>query len=194
MQAAWNPPADPEVTERPTVHGNRVGDYDIKAQVGEGTYGAVFMAYTVDGREPVALKKVLYAHKRQEEEGFPNNSLREIKILRNLCHPNIVTLRDVVFSDKVEDQRGDVYLVFDFYHFDLAGLVYGQKHRFKLPEVKCLMKQMLDALEYCHWREVLHRDLKLANMMLARNGDLKLGDFGLARSCKVMDPSKQLCL
>merc|ERR1719453_1098363 len=51
------------------------------------------------------------------------------------------------------------------------------------------MMQMLDALEYCHWREVFHRDLKLANMMLTHEGHLKLGDFGLARKC-VVDPSK----
>lgn len=195
MQAAWSPPADEEVVvTEPEQNGNRVGDYEIRAQVGEGTYGAVYMAYTRHGREAVALKRVLYANKRQEEEGFPTQALREIRILRKLIHPNIVTLRDVVFSEKVAEQRGDVYLVFDFYHFDLAGLVYGQKHRFKPEEVKCMMMQMLDALDYCHLVEVLHRDLKLANMMLTKAGDLKLGDFGLARTCKVMDPSKPMCL
>ena len=70
--------------------------YEIVCQVGEGTYGQVYKAKEVTSGDIVALKKVRTDH---EKEGFPITAVREIKILRQLRHPNIVNLREIV-TDK----------------------------------------------------------------------------------------------
>lgn len=79
------------------IWGNRSLDsYEIKTQVGEGTYGKVYKAKDLFRDELVALKKI---RNDLDNEGFPITAVREIKILRQLCHKNIVQLRDVI-SDK----------------------------------------------------------------------------------------------
>jgi serine/threonine protein kinase len=81
--------------------------------IGEGTYGSVFLARCRETNVPVALKKI----KQQKKEGFPISAVREIKILKILRHPNVITLLNVV---KMND---DVYMVLEFCDHDLAGLL-----------------------------------------------------------------------
>lgn len=69
-----------------------------KHQVGEGTYGSVFVGQERNSRETVALKRI---NTKQEENGFPITALREVKILKALNHPNIVTLKEIVTSKGV---------------------------------------------------------------------------------------------
>lgn len=79
--------------------------------------------------------------------------------------------------------RGSTFLVFEYMDHDLAGIV-RNKIRFTLPEVKCLAKQLLEGVAYIHSQKLLHRDIKSANILLNRKGELKLGDFGLGRKFK----------
>jgi serine/threonine protein kinase len=75
---------------------------------------------------------------------------------------------------------GNIYLVFPYMDHDLGGLL-NRGVTFAVPEVMCLSKQLLDGLYYMHCQNVLHRDLKAANLLLNRDGLLKIADFGLAR-------------
>ena len=84
--------------------------------IGEGTYGIVFQAKNRKDGKYYALKKVRMAN---EADGFPVTSLREIKLLQKLDHPNIVQLREVSVGYK----QNSVFLVFDYYERDLADLV-----------------------------------------------------------------------
>ena len=78
--------------------------------------------------------------------------------------------------------RGSIYLVFDFYEHDLAGLLECKEVHFVLGEIKKIMQQLFNALSYIHGNSILHRDMKSSNILITRNGILKLADFGLARA------------
>lgn len=151
-------------------------------QVGGGTYGIVYKVRDRETDEILAIKKIKM---EKEKEGFPITALREIKLLKQLDHPNIIKLREIVTSrGDAENPRGNVYLLFEYMEHDLEGLLNINPPRvdLTLPHMKCLMRQMLLSLEYLHSREIVHRDLKCSNLLINKRGELKLGDFGLARS------------
>ncbi|KNA18765.1 hypothetical protein SOVF_067640 [Spinacia oleracea] len=161
-------------------------------QIGEGTFGQVYMAKEVMTGEVVALKKIKTEHSK---EGFPISAIREIKVLKRLHHENVVSLKEVVISQEGINElaatkesldnnkyNGGVYLVFEYMDHDLTGLSDRPGLRFTVPQIKCYMKQLLTGLHYCHANEVLHRDIKGANVLLNNNGSLKLADFGLSCS------------
>mmetsp|Transcript_29279 Transcript_29279/g.33967 ORF Transcript_29279/g.33967 Transcript_29279/m.33967 type:complete len:427 (+) Transcript_29279:102-1382(+) len=155
--------------------------YKKESRIGQGTYGIVYKAFDTITKKTVALKKCFPHH--ESSDGFPITTLREIQILQELKHDNIVHLKEVAVSSK----QSGVFLVFEFCSFDLANLVdeYYAKHSkspFTIPETKCLSRQLLSALTYIHDRCIIHRDLKLSNLLYDKQrGVMKLCDFGLAR-------------
>ena len=156
--------------------------YEKLNRIGEGTYGIVYRARDVKTDTIVALKRCLPHH--QATDGFPITTLREISLLRELCsHPHIVTLLEVAVLAK----PSGVFLVFEYAKHDLARLVddiYSTRGKspFGLAEVKCLSAQLLDALHFLHKKCIIHRDIKLSNLLYDDSkGHLQLADFGLAR-------------
>merc|ERR1719509_444175 len=163
--------------------------YNIVDKVGEGTYGEVYKATppsdsALPGMEMelLALKKVRLEN---EKEGFPITAVREIKILRQIKHKNIIKLKEIV-TDKQEavdfrKDRGSFYLVFDFMEHDLMGLLDSGLVTFTEELNSSIMRQLLEGLAYCHDRNFLHRDIKCSNVLINNRGQVKLADFGLAR-------------
>ncbi|OQV16627.1 Cyclin-dependent kinase 9 [Hypsibius exemplaris] len=161
------------------------GEYERQTKIGQGTFGEVFKAKCKKTGRQVALKKILMEN---EKEGFPITALREIKILQQFDDPNVVKLFDIC-SSKASDfnrYRSTFYLVFEFCEHDLAGLLSNTKVKFSHGEVKTIMKQLLEGLFYIHAGKVLHRDMKTSNILLNKEGILKIADFGLARSFSQM--------
>ncbi|KAF6201814.1 hypothetical protein GE061_004209 [Apolygus lucorum] len=156
--------------------------YEKITKIGQGTFGEVFKAK--DRKNPakiVAMKKVLMDN---EKEGFPITALREIKILQLLKHENVVNLIEICRTRATLDNkyRSTFYLVFDFCEHDLAGLLSNVNVKFSLGEIKRVIQQLLNGLYYIHSNKILHRDMKAANVLITKNGILKLADFGLARA------------
>ncbi|XP_058837777.1 cyclin-dependent kinase 12 isoform X2 [Topomyia yanbarensis] len=156
--------------------------FDMIEQIGEGTYGQVYKARDRETNELVALKKVRLEH---EKEGFPITAVREIKILRQLNHKNIVNLREIV-TDKQDAlefriDKGSFYLVFEYMDHDLMGLLESGMVEFNEQNNASIMRQLLDGLNYCHKKNFLHRDIKCSNILMNNKGEVKLADFGLAR-------------
>ncbi|KAJ6402743.1 hypothetical protein OIU84_014781 [Salix udensis] len=149
--------------------------YEKVEKIGEGTYGVVYKARDRVTNETIALKKIRL---EQEDEGVPSTAIREISLLKEMQHGNIVRLQDVVHSEK------RLYLVFEYLDLDL------KKHMDSSPEfandprlVKTFLYQILRGIAYCHSHRVLHRDLKPQNLLIDRRTNaLKLADFGLARA------------
>ncbi|XP_065200041.1 cyclin-dependent kinase 5 homolog isoform X2 [Planococcus citri] len=147
--------------------------YEKLEKIGEGTYGTVFKAKNRETLEIVAMKRVRLD---DDDEGVPSSALREICLLKELKHKNIVRLYDVLHSEK------KLVLIFEYCEQDLKKYFDGLNCDIDVNVVRSFMYQLLRGLAFCHNNNVLHRDLKPQNLLITRNGELKLADFGLARA------------
>ncbi|XP_046404222.1 cyclin-dependent kinase 2-like isoform X1 [Ischnura elegans] len=111
-----------------------------------------------------------------EIEGVPSTAIREISLLKELKHPNVVCLLDVVHADK------KLYLVFEFLTQDLKKFLDSSKDLLPPELVKSYLWQLFKGITYCHAHRILHRDLKPQNLLIDSEGSIKLADFGLARA------------
>ncbi|XP_048879082.1 cyclin-dependent kinase 16-like isoform X4 [Brienomyrus brachyistius] len=144
-------------------------------KVGEGTYATVFKGRSKLTGNLVALKEIRLEH----EEGAPCTAIREVSLLKDLKHANIVTLHDIIHTEKC------LTLVFEYMEQDLKQYMDDCGNILDVCNVKIFLFQLLRGLAYCHGRKVLHRDLKPQNLLISHRGELKLADFGLARAKSV---------
>ena len=148
--------------------------YEKVEKIGEGTYGVVYKAKDRYTNETIALKKIRL---EQEDEGVPSTAIREISLLKEMQHRNIVRLQDVVHNEKC------IYLVFEYLDLDLKRHMDSSADFKNHHIVKSFLYQILRGIAYCHSHRVLHRDLKPQNLLIdRRTNSLKLADFGLARA------------
>lgn len=153
----------------------RLDTYTKLDKLGEGTYATVYKGKSRLTDTMVALKEIRLEH----EEGAPCTAIREVSLLKDLKHANIVTLHDIVHTDK------SLTLVFEYLERDLKQYMDDCGAILAMNNVKLFLYQMLRGLAYCHSRRVLHRDLKPQNLLINEKGELKLADFGLARAKSV---------
>jgi len=149
--------------------------------IDEGTYGVVHRAQCIKTKQVVALKKVKMEQSR--DKFFPITSLREMSLLLELDHPNIVKVIEIVVGRK---HIKEVYMVMEYCDHDFKGLMSVKKDPFSLSEIKCLVQQLLRGVGHLHDNWIIHRDLKTSNLLLNNKGILKICDFGMAR--KYGDP------
>ncbi|CAM0140778.1 unnamed protein product [Umbelopsis sp. WA50703] len=168
-------------------------------KIGEGTYGIVYKAKHKASNRIVALKKIrLNAH----DEGVPATAIREVSLLKELKHENVIRLLDIIHNDTM------LYLVFDFldivnisnsieFYIDRRVLnidvpiVYQDLRKYMdtagkegmtKVHVQSFMHQLISGLNYCHSHRILHRDLKPQNLLIDRTGKLTIADLGLSRA------------
>ena len=143
-------------------------------KLGEGTYATVYKGRNRATGALVALKEISL----DSEEGTPSTAIREISLMKELNHENIVTLYDVIHTEN------KLTLVFEYMDKDLKKYMetHGNNGALDLKVVKLFMFQLLKGIMFCHDNFVLHRDLKPQNLLINMKGELKIGDFGLARA------------
>lgn len=139
----------------------------------EGTYGLVYIAKDEEEGSYVALKKF---RTRKAEDGLDFNTIQEIRILRELNHPNILRFIGAFPSER------DLYLATEYLPVNLNNMIQVQDKTLslKFADIKCVLRQILEGVNYLHSNYILHRDLKPNNIMLSSTGIVKLIDFGLA--------------
>ncbi|CAY70210.1 Cyclin-dependent kinase [Komagataella phaffii GS115] len=144
-------------------------------KLGEGTYATVYKGRNKTNGTLVALKEI----RLDSEEGTPSTAIREISLMKELKHDNIVDLYDVIHTEN------KLTLVFEYMDQDLKKYMdtHGDSSGALEPQViKSFMFQLLKGVMFCHDNRVLHRDLKPQNLLINSKGELKLGDFGLGRA------------
>jgi serine/threonine-protein kinase BUR1 len=158
---------------------SRIQDYDFLGKLGEGTFGEVSKARSKRTGAVVALKKILM---HNEKDGFPITALREIKLLKQLDHVNILKLEEMaVERSKDPKKKPSMFMVTPYMDHDLSGLLENPSVHFTEPQIKCYMIQLLEGCRYLHENKILHRDMKAANLLINNQGILQIADFGLAR-------------
>ncbi|PUZ62145.1 hypothetical protein GQ55_4G333900 [Panicum hallii var. hallii] len=150
--------------------------------IGKGAYGIVCSALNSETGEQVAIKKIANAFDNKIDA---KRTLREIKLLRHMDHENIVAIRDIIPPPQRE-AFNDVYIAYELMDTDLHQIIRSNQ---ALSEEHCqyFLYQILRGLKYIHSANVLHRDLKPSNLLLNANCDLKICDFGLARTTSETD-------
>ena len=147
-------------------------------KLGEGTYAIVYLGHHRDDpTSHVAIKKIKV--NVEYRNGLSMDAIREVKYLQELSHPNVIALH-AVFSSKNQNLNlvleylplGDLEMLIR----DANGVQYGT------AEVKAWMGMLGRGVWFCHENFVLHRDIKPNNLLIAVDGEVKLADFGLARS------------
>lgn len=149
--------------------------YKSLENVGTGAYGVVCKAYDQVHEKNVAIKKISRAFSAAT---LMKRSLREIRILRNLSHENIVSVMDVFTADG--NQGLDVYMVLDLMETDLHHIIHSRQSLTE-QHFQYFLYQILRGLKYLHSVGIVHRDLKPSNLLVNSDCLLKIGDFGMAR-------------
>lgn len=150
-----------------------VNDYQKLGRIGQGTYGYVYLAKHKATNNRVALKRIILY-----QDDFPLTSIREIITLKRCRHQNIVNLIDVVVGGK----HDAIFLAFEYCEYDLQSVLKNIQNPFTEAEIKTLILQLLSAVNFIHKNWIVHRDIKLSNLLYTSKGKLKLADFGLART------------
>jgi cyclin-dependent kinase 7 len=155
-------------------------------KLGEGTYAIVYKGHLrSDPKQIVAIKKIKVID--GNKDGLALDAVREVRFLQELSHPNIISLR-AIFSTK--DQNLNIVLEY-LPHGDLEVLIRDVANvQYSIADIKAWMGMLSRAVWFCHQNFVLHRDIKPNNLLIASDGQLKLADFGLARS--FADPYGQM--
>ncbi|XP_057318318.1 cyclin-dependent kinase 7 [Microplitis mediator] len=143
--------------------------------LGEGQFATVYKAKDTELDQIVAVKKIKVASRAEARDGINRTALREIKLLQDLKHDNIIGLLDVF------GYKSNVSLVFDFMDTDLEIIIKDSNIVLTPAHIKSYMIQTLQGLDYLHYNWILHRDLKPNNLLVNDQGILKIGDFGLAK-------------
>ncbi|KAH8900317.1 protein kinase [Thozetella sp. PMI_491] len=144
-------------------------------KLGEGTYATVFKGRNRQTGQMVALKEIHL----DSEEGTPSTAIREISLMKELKHENILSLHDVIHTEN------KLMLVSEYMDMDLKKYMEtkgGDRGQIDPATAKSFTYQLLRGIAFCHESKVLHRDLKPQNLLINKSGQLKLADFGLARA------------
>ncbi|NWX88990.1 CDKL1 protein, partial [Nothoprocta ornata] len=146
--------------------------YEKLGKVGEGSYGVVFKCRNKDTGQVVAIKKFLES---EEDPVIRKIALREIRMLKQLKHPNLVNLLEVF------RRKRKLHLVFEYCEHTVLHEL--DKHPWGVPEhlVRSITWQILQAVNFCHKHNCIHRDVKPENILITKHSVIKLCDFGFAR-------------
>lgn len=167
------PPSTPPPTPPPGVQqgGERfIGKYRVKSEIGRGGMGAVYLAEQPGLGREVAIKELIQTADPVALKRF----LQEAQVMARTSHPNLVQVHDM-------ELQGDInYLVMEFIR-GRSLREWISHSQIPAPQVFAVMHGVLQALDYAHRHQIVHRDVKPENVLISDDGQVKVADFGIAR-------------
>jgi serine/threonine-protein kinase len=154
--------------------GSKLGRFEITGVLGEGAMGTVYLAHDPQIERPVAIKTLRLETGGEQGEEIASRFLKEAKLAGRLQHPNIVTIYEAG-RDQGVDFIAMEYIDGESLHRMLS------KSAFSLSQRLEVVRQVALALEHAHERGVLHRDIKPGNILITRDGRVKVADFGIGK-------------
>ncbi|CAG8496661.1 6892_t:CDS:2 [Funneliformis caledonium] len=149
--------------------------YIKEKKIGEGTYAKVYRGTESATGRTVAIKKIKLVQTEIGSQGIELSAVREVKCLRELRHPNVIELIDIY------SHKSNLKLVLEYLDSDLEMIIKDKSILFQAPDIKSWMLMTLRGLDHCHRNWILHRDMKPNNLLVGKDGQLKIADFGLSR-------------
>ncbi|PVU89774.1 hypothetical protein BB561_005165 [Smittium simulii] len=158
--------------------------YKILGFISSGTYGKVYKAQTKNRCSKIVEEVAIKQFKPEGDSdkrlpsGISQSACREIAICRELCHINVVFLKDVMI------ENNQIHMIMNYSEYDLLTIFqYHKRAKRPLTElvIKSVLYQLISGVNYLHENGIMHRDIKPANLLIDKNGLLKVGDLGLAR-------------
>ena len=154
--------------------GSKLGRFEITGVLGEGAMGTVYLAHDPRIERPVAIKTLRLDTGGEQGREIADRFLKEAKLAGRLQHPNIVTIYEAG-----RDQGVD-FIAMEFIDGEPLNRMLS-KSGFSLPQRAEVVRQVALALEHAHERGVLHRDIKPGNILITRDGRVKVADFGIGK-------------
>ncbi|XP_006361314.1 CBL-interacting protein kinase 18-like [Solanum tuberosum] len=145
--------------------------YELGRLLGQGNFGKVYYGRNLESGQTVAIKVI--DKEKVQKAGLTEQTKREISVMALVKHPHVVQLYEVMAT------KSKIYFVIEHAK---GGELFNKltKGRLKEDVARKLFQQLINAVEFCHSRDVYHRDLKPENLLLDENGNLKVSDFGLS--------------
>ena len=151
----------------------QIRDYIVfKKRIGKGAFSNIYKGYDKKNKKMVAIKEICL----DTISKYKDSIKRETRIMKNLKHPNIITLYDTI----IDDATDNIYLVLEYFgRGDFSKFL--KKRPLKEKFAKKYLKQLASGLKYLLENKIIHRDLKPQNILVSNLGDIKITDFGFAR-------------
>lgn len=154
---------------------SHLGRYEVIGELGQGAMGVVYKARDPLIDRVVAIKTINLSLAQEEKEEYEGRFYQEAKAAGRLSHPNIVTIYDV-------GKSGDVaYIAMEFLEGRELRDILNDEQMIPVREVLDITAQVAMGLAYAHEHDIVHRDVKPSNIMVAQEGHVKITDFGIAR-------------
>lgn len=166
------PIAEPAVQSTPAI--SRVGRFYVLRELGRGTTGCVYLAHDpVIGRD-IAVKTLHPQLSAIERARYAGQFVNEARAAGLLAHPHIITIHDANI------EHGSTYIAMEYLQGRELEKILDSGHRYRPDEVASIIWKLADALDHAHGRQVIHRDVKPANIFMVGDNQPKLVDFGIA--------------
>ncbi|KAM6431915.1 serine/threonine-protein kinase SIK2 isoform 2-T2 [Liasis olivaceus] len=183
QQPQQQPPPQPQPPRGASVP-VRVGFYEIEGTLGKGNFAVVKLGRHRITRSEVAIKII---DKSQLDSVNLEKIYREVQIMKMLDHPHIIKLYQVM------ETKSMLYLVTEYAKNGEIFDYLANRGRLSEPDARRKFWQILSAVEYCHGRKIVHRDLKAENLLLDNNMNIKIADFGFGNFYKSGEPLTTWC-